>query len=161
MFQFNIGGASYSNYLYINTYDEMIKNTYELVQENIFAITSQQTGKQKLFFPYQQTPSTHYKRYIKYHVKYIKTEVPGVFDPNAGWIALNNKDFPYGFYDMQIWQNDPGYTALNLDNVIKLLYTGNLNVTPISDSGNTEVEYTEYNNNDSETDNVYLTTDIS
>ena len=163
MFQFEVASSSWDNYLYINLYDEMVKDGGEILQEVIFAITSQQTVKQKLFFPYQQLTSTHYNRYYKFVVKYVKAEVPGAFDPANGWIALNNKDFPYGFYDLQIYQKKFGFTTLDLDNVQGVVYTGLLNVKPL-DSGDTdyneEVKYTEYSDNDTDTDNVYLTADI-
>jgi hypothetical protein len=154
MFQFNVSGASSDNYFYVNLYDEAVKDGYELTQKPIFAITSQQTGKQKLFYPYSMD-TTKYNRYYKFLVKYIKTEAAPVFYPGTGFIALNDKDYPFGFYDMQIWQNEPGYNNLNLDNTLKLLYSGLLNVNGTGNS--TEVDYSEYTTNDSETDNVYLT----
>tara|TARA_R110002020_G_scaffold65_2_gene352 strand:- start:453 stop:929 length:477 start_codon:yes stop_codon:yes gene_type:complete len=154
MFQFSVNGASTDNYFYVNLYDEVIKDGYELIQEPIFAITSQQTGKQKLFYPYTMD-SDNYKRYYKFLVKYIKTEAAPVFYPGTGFIALNDKDYPFGFYDLQIWQKEAGYTDLSLDNTIKLLYTGLLNVNGTGDS--TEVDYSEYATTDSDTDNVYLT----
>ena len=62
MFQFNVSGASSDNYFYVNLYDEAVKDGYELTQKPIFAITSQQTGKQKLFYPYA-VDTTNYNRY--------------------------------------------------------------------------------------------------
>ena len=154
MFQFNVSGASSDNYFYVNLYDEAVKDGYELIQKPIFAITSEQTGKQKLFYPYAMD-TTNYKRYYKFQVKYIKTEAAPVFYPGTGFIALNDKDYPFGFYNLQIWQKEPGYTDLTLDNTLKLLYSGILNVNGTGDS--TEVDYSEYTTTDGETDNVYLT----
>ena len=99
--------------------------------------------------------TTNYKRYYKIQVKYIKTEAAPIFYPGTGYIALNDKDYPFGFYNLQIWQNEPGYTNLNLDNTLKLLYSGLLNLNGTGDS--TEVDYSEYTTTDSDTDNVYLT----
>ncbi|QDP48259.1 MAG: hypothetical protein Unbinned585contig1001_29 [Prokaryotic dsDNA virus sp.] len=158
MFQFEVAGASWDNYFYINLYDKMVKNGNEFTQKPVFAITSQQTGKQKLFFPNTWAMSSHYERYYKFVVKYIKTEVDGVFYPGNGWIALNNKDFPYGFYDLQLYQKKYGFTTLDLDNVEGVIYTGLLNVKPLDASDiSVEVQYNQYNDNDSDTDNVYVT----
>ena len=154
MFQFSASGSSFDNYFYINLYDEMIKNDYELTQEPIFSIVSQQTGKEKLFYPYSMD-TTNYKRYYKFRVKYVATETEPLFTPINGWIALNNQNFPYGLYDLKIYQNAIGYTTLTLDNVIKLVYSGLLNVTPLGNS--VSVEYTEYTTNDSDTESVYIT----
>ena len=153
MFQFNVAGATWTNYLYVDLYDKAVKNDVVLTQEPIFSITSQQTGKEKLFFPYTMN-TTNYERYFNFKIFYTKTENP-VFSPINGFIALNDKDYPFGFYDLQIWQNKEGFTTLDLDNTLQLLYTGVMNVTPLT--GSTEVDYSEYTTNDSDTDNVYLT----
>ena len=58
MFQFNVAGATWANYLYVDLYDKAVKNDVVLTQEPIFSITSQQTGKEKLFFPYTMNTTT-------------------------------------------------------------------------------------------------------
>ena len=119
----------------------------------LIKLKSQQTGKEKLLIPYTMN-TTNYERYFNFKIFYTKTEKP-VFSPINGFIALNDKDYPFGFYDLQIWQNKEGFTTLDLDNTLQLLYTGVMNVTPLT--GSTEVDYSEYTTNDSDTDNVYLT----
>ena len=78
--------------------------------------------------------------------------------PSIGRIVLGTTDFPYGMYDVNIYQNDPS-TATNLDpdNAIKKIYTGLMNLTP--KAGNEAIDYTEYTTNDSETESVYITFD--
>ena len=164
MFQFEVAGATYENNLRVNVYDKMDLDGWETAQKPIFAITSQQTGKQKLFYPNVMQTGDHKERFYRFRVYYIKTEVDGLFYPDNGYIALNNKDFPFGFYDLKIYQKKLGFTTLDLDNLQGVVYTGLMNVKPL-DSGtpnnyNIEVLYTEYDNNDSDTDNVYLTADI-
>ena len=66
MFQFNVSGANSDNYFYINLYDEAVKDGYELTQKPIFAITSQQTGKQKLFYPNVMQTGDHKERFYRF-----------------------------------------------------------------------------------------------
>ena len=151
-----IGGAvNYSNFFYINLYDELIKNSYELVQEPLFSITSQLTGSTKNFLPFTMD-STNYERYYKFEIKNVPTEIPPIFYPVTGCIRLGDSDFPFGLYDVKIYQNDPGYPS-NVDptasHVLKQLYTGLLNVK----AGVAPTTYTEYTTNDSDTESVYIT----
>ena len=157
MFNFTAIAGTATSYFTIGLYDKMIKNGYEVVQKPLFSATSQFTGKTKNFLPFTMD-NTNYERYYRFSIKSVVTETPPLFDPVTGWVNLGNDDFPFGFYDIKIYQNDPGY-PVNLDpttNTIALLYTGLLNVIPM-EGVNPAVTYTEYSTNDTDTDSVYIT----
>tara|TARA_R110002051_G_scaffold177777_2_gene247604 strand:+ start:4521 stop:4997 length:477 start_codon:yes stop_codon:yes gene_type:complete len=157
MFNFTAIEGNSTSYFYIGLYDKMIKNTYELSQNPLFSATSQLTGKTKNFLPFVMD-STNYERYYKFEIRGVENEIPPIFYPVTGFIDLGNQDFPFGFYDIKIYQNDPGYPT-NVDpstNTIALLYTGLLNVIP-AEGVNDAVNYNEYTTNDSDTTSVYIT----
>tara|TARA_R100001082_G_C4251542_1_gene111673 strand:+ start:47 stop:499 length:453 start_codon:yes stop_codon:yes gene_type:complete len=135
---------------YLNLYDEMIVNGSETSMNPLISFTSQLTGKIKNFLALV-TVYTHKERWVLMLLNVNATE-----SPSSGQIVLGTTDFPYGMYDMKIYQNDPS-TATNIDpaNAIKLLYTGLMNLTP--KAGNEAIDYKEYTTNDSETESVYIT----
>ena len=135
---------------YLNLYDEMIVNGSETTMNPLISFTSQLTGKTKNFLSIV-TVYTSKERWVLMLVNVNTTETP-----SSGKIILGTTDFPYGMYDVKIYQNDPS-TATNLDpdNAIKLLYTGLMNLE--AKSGNEAIDYKEYTTNDSETESVYIT----
>lgn len=70
-----------------------------------------------------------------------------------GYLKMGTTDYPYGLYDVTIYQNS---STGNLDpaNTVKTLWNGLMNLTQ---SGNPAVEYTDYNTNDADTESVYIT----
>jgi|TARA_R110000824_G_scaffold122703_1_gene280061 hypothetical protein len=164
MFNFTAINGNSSNFFYIGLYDKMITSiaNFSLTQDLLFSATSQFTGKTKNFLNFATVDATNYERYFKIQVNGVAQEIPGLLDPLFGYIDLGNKDFPFGFYDIKIYQNDPGYPS-NLDPNFEglnagfpaLLYTGLLNVIPAN--SNPAVTYNEYTTNDTDTDSVYIT----
>jgi len=81
-------------------------------------------------------------------------------DLSRAEILVGTDEFPLGFYNMTIYQID---TQGELDpaNATATLYSGLLNMTAsdaTTGTGNFEsVQYTQYTNNDSENESVYLT----
>lgn len=135
---------------YLNLYDEMIVNGSETTMNPLISFTSQLTGKIKNLLSFA-TVYTYKERYVL-----MVLDVNTTDSPSIGRIVLGTTDFPYGMYDVNIYQNDPS-TATNLDpdNAIKKIYTGLMNLTP--KAGNEAIDYTEYTTNDSETESVYIT----
>ena len=72
----------------------------------------------------------------------------------SGVVFLGSTDFPLGFYDVVIYQNNNN-TNLDPDNAIKTIYTGLANLS--ATSAVAPVDYTEYTTNDSDTESVYIT----
>ena len=70
-----------------------------------------------------------------------------------GYLKMGTTDYPYGLYDVTIYQNS---SSGNLDpaNAVKTLWNGLMNLTQ---SGNPAVEYKDYNTNDTDTESVYIT----
>ena len=137
---------------YVAIYDEMIINGSETTMAPLISFTSQLTGKIKNLLSFA-TVYTYKERYVL-----MVLDVNTTDSPSIGRIVLGTTDFPYGMYDVNIYQNDPS-TATNLDpdNAIKKIYTGLMNLTP--KAGNEAIDYTEYTTNDSETESVYITFD--
>lgn len=136
---------------YVAIYDEMIINGSETTMAPLISFTSQLTGKTKNLLSFSGYSFAQKERYVRIALFVTTTEIPA-----NGQIILGTTDFPYGMYDMKIYQNDPS-TATNLDpdDAIKLLYTGLMNLE--AKSGNEAIDYTEYTTNDSETESVYIT----
>ena len=76
----------------------------------------------------------------------------GTEDLSTGKVLFGTKDFPFGFYDITIYQNNNN-TNMDISNAIKVVYRGVLNVS--SDAGT--VDYKEYTTNDADTESVYIT----
>ena len=136
---------------YVAIYDEMIINGSETTMAPLISFTSQLTGKTKNLLSFSGYSFAQKERYVRIALFVTTTEIPA-----NGQIILGTTDFPYGMYDMKIYQNDPS-TATNLDpdDAIKLLYTGLMNLE--AKSGNEAIDYKEYTTNDSETESVYIT----
>ena len=76
----------------------------------------------------------------------------GTEDLSTGKVLFGTKDFPFGFYDITIYQNNSNVN-MDIANTIKVIYTTLLNVS----SSTGTVDYTEYTTNDSDTESVYIT----
>ena len=73
----------------------------------------------------------------------------------SGIIKMGTRDFPLGFYDVTIYQNDD---SANLDPTgLSVLYNGLANLT--ADNAAASPVYSEYTTNDSDTESVYITLD--
>ena len=135
----------------LNILDKMTNTDYR----PLMTLTSQLTGNSKTF-RFSSFHTLWGDRYAQLLV-YIQP-IASAENLLLGSIFLGSTDYPLGFYDVKIYQNDPS-TATNLDpdNAIKLLYTGLMNLE--AKSGNEAIDYKEYTTNDSETESVYITFD--
>jgi hypothetical protein len=129
---------------YINLYDKMTSTDYNVLA----SFKSQLTGKTKTCRP--TTVYTNKDRYVQCLV-YVTN---GSENLGSGVMWLGNTDFPFGFYDVTIYQN---VNNSNLDpaSAVKTIYTGLANLNSIT--ATIPVGYTEYTTNDSDTESVYIT----
>tara|TARA_R100000664_G_scaffold26796_1_gene37134 strand:+ start:376 stop:915 length:540 start_codon:yes stop_codon:yes gene_type:complete len=77
--------------------------------------------------------------------------------PQFGVMTFGNTDLPYGLYDVVIYENssDDNLDPTGLNVVWKGL--ANLSAQQTGDQKNPAVEYTEYSDNDSDNESVYIT----
>lgn len=136
----------------VSIYDKMTNVDYRPLIE----LRSQQSGKISYCIPLaSETDTSKKERFIKYGIVPSQT----ADSPTFGFVKIGTADSPYGFYDFNMYQNT---SNTNLDPTgLTRIYTGLMNLEPAqtgdSDTPNPAVTYTEYTNNDSDTDNVYLT----
>lgn len=136
-------GANIDNFIYLRLTD--VGSASNVIRP-LISIKSQQTEKE-LNFMASLVTITNENRYTE--MKYII----GTNDiPLLGLIKLGNTDFPFGFYNVTIYQNS---TNSNLDptGLTTTLYTGLLNLRSLVDT----TQYNQYTINDSDTDSVYIT----
>jgi hypothetical protein len=119
---------------YVNIYDEMTATTYN----PLFALTSQSTNKTK-YVVSNGLDLTNKERYVKLQINISST---GTDSGASSVITLGNADFPYGFYDVVIYQNN---SNLNIDpaNAIKVIYRTIMNLKAVNNDAITYTEYTD------------------
>ena len=141
---YRLSNAIYENFVRLNLYDKSTDITYK----PLYGITSQQSNKTKYFIS-NSIDRTNKDRYTKtsFKINYEDIEVLA-----GGLIYLGTDDFPYGLYDVTIYQNSDD-TNIDPDG-LTIIYQGLMNLIA---SGNEAVTYTEYTTNDDETDSVYIT----
>ena len=132
----------------VNLYDEMTSVDYK----PLVVYKSQFTGKELIALPYSIYLNAK-DRYIGITMKIIRLGYAS--DPSAGTIQFSTTDYPLGFYDVTIYQNNND-TNMVVANTIKKLYTGLMNIKLQTLVGST-VDYTEYTTNDTDTESVYIT----
>jgi len=143
-----LGGSTSTNFIYVDLWDKFEGTLNAGTNDKpLIALRSQQTNKTKYFIPTSAT-YTNKQRYIKlsYIINFVNTELPVV-----GLIYLGTKEFPYGLYDITMWQNTSS-SNLDPDGLTNVLYRGLFNLLPV---GTPSVEYTEYEN--TQQSNVYIT----
>ena len=146
MIQLSRSNATTTNHVYLNLYDEMTSIDYAV----LVSVTSQLTGKTKTFRV--TTNYTNKDRYTQMTIFVLNSAVGE--NLTGGVVFLGSTDFPLGFYDVTIYQNNNN-TNLDPDNAIKTIYTGLANLSPTE--AVEPVDYTEYTTNDSDTESVYIT----
>mgnify|MGYP003144134501 CR=1 FL=1 len=77
-------------------------------------------------------------------------------DLSAGEVLFGTRNFPYGFYDVTVYENKDN-TNLVVADAVKKLFTGLMHIQQRNLVGDNNLEYTEYTTNDSDTESVYLT----
>jgi len=138
--------VSISNFqsVYLDFYGEMTDISYP----PLFSFTSHLSGKTLNALP-KSTNYTNKERYV------IVQFIPFGFNlPSIGVLDMGNTDYPYGIYNVTVYQNNSS-SNLDPDNAIKTIWNGLMNLIP--ETTNEAVNYTEYTNNDSENDSVYIT----
>tara|TARA_R100000655_G_C2994720_1_gene193561 strand:+ start:2618 stop:3061 length:444 start_codon:yes stop_codon:yes gene_type:complete len=132
--------------LYLNLYDKMTNADYR----PLITVTSQLTGKSKTCI-FASANYAYKDRYVQL-LMYV-APILGAENLSAGSMYLGTTDYPLGFYDVTIYQNTDD---TNIDPTgLTVIYQGLMNLT--SDSNTNPVRYTEYNDNDSDTESVYIT----
>lgn len=115
----------------------------------LIGYTSQETNKTKYFLPTTLT-KTYQSRYweIYYTIKNSSSEAP-----LTGSIYMGTKEYPYGFYNVKIWQQT---STTNLDptdgSIVKVIWNGILN---FSAKNNPSITYNEYE--ETSTSPVFIT----
>ena len=147
MIQLSRSNSTTTNNFYLNLFDKMTNIDYS----PLISLTNQLTGKSKVFRPLS-VDTTNKDRYIKLSFQILTSS--GSEDLAGGKAFLGSTDYPLGFYDIVIYQNNNN-TNLDPANAIKTIYTGlaNLNATAAVEP----VTYSEYTTNDSDTESVYIT----
>ena len=138
-----VSGNNLDNYIYLRLSDV---GTATGSSRPLVSIKSQQTEKILNFIP-TSVVVTNQERYTQ------MSYTTGVLDfPVIGLIIVGNTDYPFGFYDVTIYQNSSN-SNLDPSGLSTILYTGLLNLKPLVDT----TQYKQYTTNDTDTDSVYIT----
>jgi hypothetical protein len=133
----------YNVYFRLDLFDVMTDTSWR----PLMSVTSQQTNRTKNFVVSNANLSNK-ERYIEMYFinNYVDTEVL-----TLGLVYLGTKEFPYGLYDVTLYQNN---NNANTDpaNAIKVIYKGLMNLQA---SGNPSVTYNKYESTQQQ--NVYIT----
>jgi len=136
-------GANIDNFIYLRLND--VGSATNAVRP-LISIKSQQTEK-VLNFMASLVTVTNENRYTEMKYTIGTTDLPLL-----GLIILGNTDYPFGFYDVTIYQNSSN-SNLDPSGLTTTLYTGLLNLKSLVNT----TQYKSYTTNDSNTDSVYIT----
>lgn len=136
-------GANIDNFIYLRLTD--VGSATNSIRP-LISIKSQQTEKE-LNFMASLVTITNENRYTEMKYTIGTNDVPLL-----GLIKLGNTDYPFGFYDVTIYQNSSN-SNLDPTGLTTTLYTGLLNLRSLVDT----TQYKQYTINDSDTDSVYIT----
>lgn len=136
-------GANIDNFIYLRLTD--VGSATNSIRP-LISIKSQQTEKE-LNFMASLVTITNENRYTEMKYTIGTTDLPLL-----GLLILGNTDYPFGFYDVTIYQNSSN-SNLDPSGLTTTLYTGLLNLRSLVDT----TQYKQYTINDSDTDSVYIT----
>ena len=136
-------GANIDNFIYLRLTD--VGSATNSIRP-LISIKSQQTEKE-LNFMASLVTITNENRYTEMKYTIGTTDLPLL-----GLLILGNTDYPFGFYDVTIYQNSSN-SNLDPTGLTTTLYTGLLNLRSLVDT----TQYKQYTINDSDTDSVYIT----
>ena len=136
-------GAEIDNFIYLRLTD--VGSATNSIRP-LISIKSQQTEKE-LNFMASLVTITNENRYTEMKYTIGTNDIPLL-----GLIKLGNTDYPFGFYDVTIYQNSSN-SNLDPSGLTTTLYTGLLNLRSLVDT----TQYKQYTINDSDTDSVYIT----
>ena len=146
MIQFTQKSVPVIENIYGNLYDLMTNNDE---YNPLVVYKSQFTGYTKISL----ATSVFWNSKDRY-VSFLQTILAqgGTEDLSTGKVLFGTKNFPFGFYDVTIYQNNNN-TNMDIANTIKVVYNTLLNVSSFTET----VDYKEYTTNDSDTESVYIT----
>ena len=124
-----------TNYIYADMYDVMTS----IAAKPLVKITSQSTNKSKVFRSGLLT-TTDKERYMKMLWNIARSSSDEVL--GSGIVFLGSTDYPYGFYDVVIYQNNDN-TNLDPANAIKVIYKTIMNLKAVNNDAITYTEYTD------------------
>ena len=145
---------AYGNNFYVNTYDAYVDKS-DIQYRPIITLTSKETGNFVNLKSGTNYSTTYKDRYVKLEIVIRTAEAL-----NSGFVNLGTKDRPFGFYNITIREYDsinviPSQATIDGLNIV---YSG---VAYLYDSETgrqmPDVEYKQYTDNDSDTENVYIT----
>ena len=115
----------------------------------LFGLTSQQTGKTQ----YVISGVADYSQIDRY-MRLSLIISYNIDLPVLGFFIAGTTDYPLGFYDVTIYNNDEQY---NLDPAgLPILYYTLMNISPANNDSSSSY-YTKYTTNDTDTDSIYVT----
>tara|TARA_R100000908_G_scaffold63528_1_gene44816 strand:- start:1541 stop:1987 length:447 start_codon:yes stop_codon:yes gene_type:complete len=140
---YKLSGTTYNVYFRLDLWDVMTSIAYR----PLMTLTSQQTNRTKTFLV-SNLNAVNKERYMLMYFISMNTDSE---IPSLGFVYLGTKEFPYGLYDVTLYQNKD---TSNLDpaQAIKVIYKGLMN---LSESGNPSVTYNKYESTQQQ--NVYIT----
>ena len=124
-----------ANYIYADIYDVITS----IAEKPFVKITSQSTNKSKVFRSGIFT-TTDKERYMKITYNIAKDLSNEVL--TGGVIFVGSTEYPYGFYDVVIYQNNDD-TNLDPANAVKVIYKTVMNLKAVNNDAITYTEYTE------------------
>ena len=141
------GAATLLTVVRINLKDKFTSD-FDTANGILSVFTSQQTGKSQYKTPIVNFGADYYND--RFTTIYFYTSATGYND----WtMQMGITDYPLGFYDVSIYQNSS--TSNFNPTGLNLVYTGLANVTATSEAASPT--YTQYTDNDSDTNSVYNT----
>ena len=147
------GGQTW-NFQYPCLLDKMTSTTYR----PLIKIVSQQTGNEKVYKVSDLFGNNFNERFYMLVTVFVTAGAdPSNEDLAIGKVLLGDDDFPYGFYDMSIYEStetSDGNLSI-ADAIHPPIYKGIMNVTTNKKFKSTY--YTQYVSNDSDTDSTYIT----
>ena len=140
---YKLSGTTYNVYFRLDLWDVMTSIAYR----PLMTLTSQQTNRTKTFLV-SNLNAVNKERYMQMYFISLNTDSE---IPSLGFVYLGTREFPYGLYDVTLYQNKD---TSNLDpaQTIKVIYKGLMN---LSESGNPSVTYNKYESTQQQ--NVYIT----
>ena len=131
---------------------DKISSDFDTDDGLLISFQSQFTGKIKTTKPVANWGADFYNERMVSLFVYVSSTYDTL---TSGIIKMGTRDFPLGFYDVTIYQNDD---SANLDPTgLSVLYNGLANLT--ADNAAASPVYSDYTTNDSDTESVYITLD--
>ena len=158
MFQVIVSDLYYEGQTYSFEYPSLVANMSATTYRPLCKIVSQQTGNQKVYkFSQLFGDDFNERYYMAVTIFKTATSDPSTENLPLGVVLIGTDDFPFGFYDMSIYESTStsDSSLLIADAIHPPIYKGIMNVT--TNKVYKSTYYTEYVANDSDTDSTYIT----